>query len=107
MIDKTPKPWRMHEDEYLTAAFRGGSNTKQIARDLKRCVDGVRKRIVILGLRGERGIDVQSRDRTLSLYEWSQQGHQCPAAASRAMENHYKAVAAKRGWRVHDYARAA
>jgi hypothetical protein len=67
----------------------------------------VRKRIVILGLRGERGIDVQSRDRTLSLYEWSQQGHQCPAAASRAMEAHYKAVAAKRGWRVYDYARAA
>lgn len=107
MIDKTPKPWRMHEDEYLTFQFRGGANTKQIARDLKRCVDGVRKRIVILGLRGERGIDVQSRDRTLSLYEWSQQGHQCPAAASRAMEAHYKAVAAKRGWRVYDYARAA
>lgn len=107
MTDKTPKPWRMHEDEYLTFQFRGGANTKEIARDLKRCVDAVRKRIVILGLRGERGIDMQSRERTISLYEWSQQGYQCPVAASKAMEARYITVAARRGWRVHDYARAA
>jgi hypothetical protein len=95
-----PNAWQMHEDEHLSVAFRGGIGTHQIARDLKRGVNSVRRRIVILGLRRESGI-------ASAFYGWSQHGYQCPVAASKALEARYIAVAAKRGWHVHDYARAA
>jgi len=95
-----PNAWQTHEDEHLSVAFRGGIGTHQIARDLKRGVNSVRRRIAILGLRRESGI-------ASAFYGWSQHGYQCSAAASKALETRYIAVAAKRGWHVHDYARTA